>query len=98
MTTVQNENNLQRFLAILKRTHALYIALNKNTIPGDKSALSPGGVRIGAPAMTTRGLKEADFEAVADTCHNMFYIFIFKETILSCWRTGFAERIKGRGL
>ena len=31
------------------------IALNKNSIPGDKSALVPGGVRIGAPAMTTRG-------------------------------------------
>jgi glycine hydroxymethyltransferase len=31
------------------------ITLNKNTVPGDKSALSPGGVRIGMPAMTTRG-------------------------------------------
>ncbi|SCU90869.1 LANO_0D10132g1_1 [Lachancea nothofagi CBS 11611] len=37
------------------------IALNKNSIPGDKSALVPGGVRIGAPAMTTRGLGEQDF-------------------------------------
>eukprot|EP00629_Pelagomonadales_sp_RCC1024_P006061 CAMPEP_0119272014 /NCGR_PEP_ID=MMETSP1329-20130426/8358_1 /TAXON_ID=114041 /ORGANISM="Genus nov. species nov., Strain RCC1024" /LENGTH=468 /DNA_ID=CAMNT_0007272067 /DNA_START=97 /DNA_END=1503 /DNA_ORIENTATION=- len=42
------------------------ITLNKNAVPGDVSALSPGGVRIGAPAMTTRGLKEADFVAVAD--------------------------------
>lgn len=32
-----------------------HITLNKNTVPGDKSALSPGGVRIGMPAMTTRG-------------------------------------------
>ncbi|KAG7811813.1 hypothetical protein KL921_002079 [Ogataea angusta] len=37
------------------------IALNKNSIPGDKSALVPGGVRIGAPAMTSRGLSEEDF-------------------------------------
>ncbi|CEP64931.1 glycine hydroxymethyltransferase SHM2 LALA0_S15e00628g [Lachancea lanzarotensis] len=37
------------------------IALNKNSIPGDKSALVPGGVRIGAPAMTTRGFGEQDF-------------------------------------
>ena len=45
------------------------ITLNKNAVPGDVSALSPGGVRIGAPAMTTRGLKEKDFEAVADMLH-----------------------------
>ncbi|KAK9466986.1 serine hydroxymethyltransferase [Lipomyces arxii] len=40
------------------------IALNKNAIPGDKSALVPGGVRIGAPAMTTRGLGEEDFAKI----------------------------------
>lgn len=40
------------------------IALNKNSIPGDKSALVPGGVRIGAPAMTTRGFGEQDFKRV----------------------------------
>ena len=45
------------------------ITLNKNAVPGDVSALSPGGVRIGAPAMTTRGLVEKDFEAVADLLH-----------------------------
>ncbi|CAI4045877.1 glycine hydroxymethyltransferase SHM2 SKDI_12G1110 [Saccharomyces kudriavzevii IFO 1802] len=40
------------------------IALNKNSIPGDKSALVPGGVRIGAPAMTTRGMGEEDFHRI----------------------------------
>ncbi|SMN18558.1 similar to Saccharomyces cerevisiae YLR058C SHM2 Cytosolic serine hydroxymethyltransferase, converts serine to glycine plus 5,10 methylenetetrahydrofolate [Maudiozyma saulgeensis] len=40
------------------------IALNKNSIPGDKSALVPGGVRIGAPAMTTRGMSEQDFHKI----------------------------------
>jgi glycine hydroxymethyltransferase len=45
------------------------ITLNKNAVPGDVSALSPGGVRIGAPAMTTRGLVEADFERVGDMLH-----------------------------
>lgn len=40
------------------------IALNKNSIPGDKSALVPGGVRIGAPAMTTRGMGEEDFHKI----------------------------------
>lgn len=42
------------------------ISVNKNTLPGDKSAFNPGGVRVGTPAMTTRGLKEADFAKVAE--------------------------------
>lgn len=42
------------------------ISLNKNTVHGDKSAQAPGGVRIGTPALTTRGLKEKDFYQVAD--------------------------------
>merc|ERR1719326_2079994 len=33
-------------------------------LTGGKSALSPGGVRVGTPAMTTRGMKEADFVVV----------------------------------
>lgn len=42
-----------------------HITLNKNAVAGDTSALTPGGVRVGAPAMTTRGLKEDDFVTVA---------------------------------
>ena len=41
------------------------IACNKNSIPGDKSALTPCGIRIGAPAMTSRGMSEEDFKRVA---------------------------------
>jgi len=44
----------------------MHITLNKNAVHGDVSAMSPGGVRIGAPAMTSRGLKEADFEKVGE--------------------------------
>ena len=33
---------------------------------GDASAMSPGGVRLGTPALTSRGLKEADFERIAE--------------------------------
>jgi glycine hydroxymethyltransferase len=40
------------------------ITVNKNSVPGDKNALIPGGVRLGAPALTSRGLTEADFEKV----------------------------------
>lgn len=42
------------------------IAVNKNTCPGDKSALSPSGIRFGTPALTSRGLKEAEMLRVAD--------------------------------
>lgn len=42
------------------------ITLNKNALPGDKSAVYPGGVRIGSCAMTTRGLKENDFMTIGD--------------------------------
>ncbi len=41
------------------------LAANKNSIPGDKSALNPCGIRLGAPAMTTRGFGEEDFKRVA---------------------------------
>jgi glycine hydroxymethyltransferase len=41
------------------------ITLNKNTIHGDRNALNPGAVRIGTPALTTRGFSEADFQTVA---------------------------------
>ncbi|KAJ5933345.1 Pyridoxal phosphate-dependent transferase major region subdomain 2 [Penicillium verhagenii] len=41
------------------------IACNKNSIPGDKSALTPCGIRIGAPAMSTRGMSEQDFKRIA---------------------------------
>ena len=42
------------------------VASNKNTVPGDRSAMKPGGLRMGTPAMTTRGFLPKDFERVAD--------------------------------
>ncbi|KAL6750456.1 serine hydroxymethyltransferase [Haematococcus lacustris] len=42
-----------------------HIAANKNTVPGDTSALVPGGLRMGSPALTSRGFVEKDFEVVA---------------------------------
>ncbi len=43
------------------------IVLNRNTIPGDKTALHASGIRMGSPWMTQRGLNEKDMVAVADT-------------------------------
>merc|ERR1712194_1219 len=41
------------------------ISLNRNAVHGDASALSPGGVRIGSPAMTTRGCNPDQFKQIA---------------------------------
>lgn len=51
------------------------ITVNKNTIPFDKeSPFKTSGIRLGSPAMTTRGLKEEDFEEIGhiiiDALHN----------------------------
>jgi len=42
------------------------ITLNKNSVPSDTSALVPGGVRLGAPALTSRGFLESDFVKVVE--------------------------------
>jgi glycine hydroxymethyltransferase len=47
-----------------KACDEVHITLNKNTIIGDKSAVTPGGVRIGTPAVTTRGYLEKDMRQV----------------------------------
>lgn len=57
---------------VLERVH---ITANKNTVPNDpKSPFVTSGVRIGTPAVTTRGLKEEDMEIlgkiIAETIKN----------------------------
>ncbi|XP_076899556.1 serine hydroxymethyltransferase 2, mitochondrial-like [Bidens hawaiensis] len=44
----------------------VHIAANKNTVPGDVSAMVPGGIRMGTPALTSRGFLEDDFVKVAE--------------------------------
>ena len=50
------------------------ISVNKNTIPGDTSALNPSGIRIGTPAITTRGFKEKDMIYLADVLNTIIDI------------------------
>jgi len=38
---------------------------NKNAVPGDTRAATPGGVRLGTPALTTRGLQPEQCDALA---------------------------------
>jgi glycine hydroxymethyltransferase len=42
------------------------IVLNRNTIPGDKSARTPSGIRIGTPWITQRGFEAAQVERLAE--------------------------------
>ena len=44
-----------------------HITLNKNAVPfDDKSPFVTSGIRVGVPAITTRGMKETDMQAVVD--------------------------------
>jgi len=42
------------------------ISANKNAVYGDTSALAPGGIRLGTPALTSRGFKEQDMVKIAE--------------------------------
>ena len=61
------------------------IAVNKNTCPGDKSALKPSGLRLGTPALTSRNLKETDMVKVVEffhegrgICFSFFFSRVYK--------------------
>jgi glycine hydroxymethyltransferase len=51
------------------------IVVNRNTIPGDKSAMNPSGLRLGTPWITQRGFKEKESIQLAD---------IMADVLLAC--------------
>lgn len=52
--------------------HSINITVNKNTIPNDdEKPQITSGIRLGTPAMTTRGMKEKDFVKLAQIMHNV---------------------------
>ena len=52
------------------RCDEAYITLNKNTVPNDpRSPFVTSGVRIGTPAVTTRGMVESDMKEIAHLIH-----------------------------
>lgn len=50
-----------------KLLDSIHITTNKNTIPKDtESPMVTSGIRLGSPAMTTRGMKEKEFEQIGN--------------------------------
>ncbi len=47
------------------------ITCNRNTIPGDTSALHPSGIRLGTPWITQRGFKEPEIDRLATVIYNV---------------------------
>lgn len=50
------------------------ITVNKNTIPGEsRSPFVTSGIRVGTPALTTRGMREADMDVIAELFHQTLF-------------------------
>ena len=52
-----------------KKLESIGIIANRNTVPGDTSAFKPSGLRLGTPAVTTRGMKEYEMKEIARLIH-----------------------------
>ena len=72
----------------------IHITLNKNQIPNDQlPPLKSSGVRIGTPAMTTKGWKEVDFEKLAIII--MDYLKLCKDGKQEGKREEYIEKVVG---
>jgi len=56
------------------------ISCNKNTVPGDQSALNPSGLRFGTPALTTRGMTAEHMETVVSLIHSALQLGVQIQT------------------
>lgn len=70
-----NGNKVEKVLDMVS------ITTNKNSLPGDVSAINPGGVRLGTPALTSRGLNRDDFEKVAQFLDRGYVIAVEAQRI-----------------
>ena len=76
-----------------RRLDAVHITANKNTIPGEqRSANVTSGVRLGTPAVTTRGMGEAEMREIADCIADCIWHFDEKREELSARVLALTER------
>ena len=68
------------------------VVVNRNTIPGDKSALDPSGIRLGTPWITQRGFDEARSRQLADIIADV--LLACKPFSVETVRKGAARRAK----
>ena len=60
-----------------------HITLNKNSVPfDDKSPFVTSGIRVGVPAITTRGMKEGDMQVIVDLIDRLLMDIDNEKTIL----------------
>jgi glycine hydroxymethyltransferase len=78
-----------------KLCDAVHVTLNKNSVFGDASAISPGGVRVGAPAMTSRGLGTEDFVAIAAFLHRAVQLALALQTTAGTSLKDFVAALEG---
>ena len=50
------------------------ISVNKNTVPGDKSAMNPSGIRFGTPPLTTRNVQPCHIPQVVQFIHQAWQL------------------------
>jgi len=66
------------------------ITVNKNTIPFEtRSPFQASGIRLGTPAVTTRGMKEPEMAAIAD---------MISEVLMDLQNPELARQVRGRVL
>ncbi|MEX2033345.1 MAG: serine hydroxymethyltransferase [Candidatus Colwellbacteria bacterium] len=56
-----------------KRLERAGIIANRNSVPGDPSPFKPSGIRMGTPALTSRGMKEREMKKVAGLIHQALH-------------------------
>lgn len=65
-----------------KKLEEIWLSVSKQLLPNDpRPPLDPSGIRVGTPAITTRGLKEDDVNVLAQIIHNCLLNLQSKEIL-----------------
>jgi len=70
------------------------ISVNRNTVPGDKSAFRPGGIRVGLPALTSRNFTEEHMPVVAEFINDCINLTIKIDKAINTGKTPLLREFK----